>query len=1313
MIWNENFQVLTQDNQNWVLTNVKGNKLVETLPQNYIPVCIETRDGIAYIISAEVQNGVVTGKGQIGTYPSPNYGLSKYLVSEYRPLKNYMGDVMNGQIQDFISKHFKFTLQKAVSMVIEEDYDGTVNIVWTDGVNPMRIVNSRFTARDAGSYEVIDRDGAKDSNLYFPEDWETTINLIAQVDQILKVRFQGVNEGGRLKSGNYRYYFALETQDGNKTDVMGESSLVSVFQGTSPKTIQGGVSLEETEKTVSFLISGIDSSYPFLRVFFVYATGEDEPVEQAYMIDQRFSVVNGQVQISHLGSEQLLSIDKSILNVESHAVDTVGTIAKANDYILAGDITDKVYNYKPLIDFSRKITVAPKTAKIHTYGKTDNGSDLSVPNQQSSEIAVTDGYNNGYLNPSNIYHKLPYASGESYPFGVRFILPGGKLTQTFPVMGMDMVNGESPYPANLDAIIDNLVNLEDGFREADGINLRGVLRFPNKNGVFDGTNLIVNGVKFKVSEIPAAVKKITIGVQFMRAESNQDRITQGVLFNTMAIPADDYVHSARDIRGWAFYDYDPGFTEESSKFIPLYNYRLESPAVWEEFGGGGAGRRNTIADTGIVPIRFSLVSNQIGRDKKFAFVSPEIQAIASKYIGRLSGRDITIKKRARIQSKLDCPSGAYGGNKTYSLIRQTGQTTEMMDHKAKASWVIGGNKGKNGEGYSGGAYFQGKFGGGDDWAVFNLNFNDFLGITLNNTTELLGTPAPGTRLGSVEYNLTGNTESHSLLVDIYPNAGQRTTADLKRVYSNISGLSYFPISERFYWESDDPETSLKSKLVNNEIVLFGGDTFVGPNYRRMYINAWGTFAQDNFRESEGKANLGETMMYFAESRINPGIRAEATYDVSEPYKRSFYPYEAGKKAFVEGDEHGSGNPWRSYRLLETVEYNHGHRLIDFGKFSIAFPVDSPFIATRRRARIMHSGKFTSNSFNNEWRRWEGLNYRDYDNSLGAITRLGMLSDQVVIVQSRGTSFIRLEERIAAGDSSGGPVFFEMAGVLPPKAGFISSMGSSWPESVIFSRMGVYGYDHGSNYIWKYDTKQLTPISKMVINSYLKKFADYHGRRYSPLSPFNVISSINPETEEVVFSFRQMIGSLDQSFSFYYSELVQDFTRIGKHQFFKSFAVSNKMHSVSMNGKMFEHDSDEVPRGFINEQQEKFKVSFVVNSALDLEKVFWMMDIMSNRVFPDKITYRVPGAKTEEVIVSTGEIYRKNAAFIYNKIAVSIPKVQEVTDNDATEYRDSSFANYESVVFEGSRMRGHLMIVDLEYSENKNIAIKAVNTYFNP
>lgn len=1316
MINNENFRVFTRENSNWVLNNIKGNEIVSGLTAGFLPMCVEAYMGIAYIISAEFTNGVPTGRGEVGTFPSPDYNNSDNLEMVYRPLQNLINS--EGQIGPMRSDAFAFSCEKAFSMAVEEDYDGTANVIWTDGVNPMRIINSRFTVRDGFTYEIIDRTGTKDTNVYELKDFDTIINLITQSSRIINVDFNGLLFGGRLLGGNYRYFFRLETEDGNMTNVVGESGLVSVFMGDSPANTRGGNSDLETDKMSSFIIANIDQSYRYLRVLFVHSSGREEPVERAYMIDQRYPVLNGTVSFVHIGSEQNLPIDISVLNIDSQPVDTVGTLTKADGYILAGDITDKVIDYKPVINFARSIQLNPIMAKLHTYGKTDNGSDLGLKNDQSSLMGGTDGYNNGFANPMNIYHRTGYGSGESYAFGVRFILPGGDATQTFPVMGKDMKNGTSPYPSglSLDSLIVQLERDHQGFRESDGANTKGILRFPNKDFSFSEGFLEVNGVRFVVPEIPQQVKDVTIGIQFMRAERNPDRITQGVFFNTMPIPVDDYISKgerggdAED--GWQLWDYGPGYSESTSKWIPVYNYRLESPAAWEDYARGG--RSDEIRDTGIMAVRFNLRNRFLNREKMFAFVSPEIQALASKIISKINNREVTVTKRSKVVSKQDCTTNGYRENQTYSLLRNTSLVSETGDFKARSSWVVGGEYGKNSEHFAGGAFFQARS-GEETYAEFNVRYNDYVGLKFTEGIQLLGVPAGVTgQLACQHEPETGQTREHSILADIYPASGQRTTADMKRIYSNINALSYFPISKRMYWDNTSeesiPEISLEDNLgLNREIDLFGGDTFVQPHYRRLYINGWGTYGMDNFMEREGKANVGESMMYFAESTVNTAIRGEHTFDVSEYRTRSFYPFEALKKNFEIGDVHGNGNPWREYRLFESLDYNQGHRQSLFGRFSIAFPVDSPYIATRRRARIMHSAKFTANSFNNEHRRWEGLNFVDYDPSRGKIVRLGMLGDRVIIIQSGGTSYIRLEERIAAGDSSGGPVFFESSGVLPPRASRISSMGSSWPESVIFTEMGVYGFDHSSQYIWKYDYSTFVPVSRLSIDSHLHKYLkDLRNESYSPLSSFNVLATRDSNNEEINFSFILP----ENSFTVSYSEIIQEFTYFPQFVPAKGFNRGRKYYTMKGAGRIYEHDSDNVPRGEFYGQQTKFRVSFVINDQVDLNKVFLLMDIMSNRVFPDKITFRVPGAKTEEIIVHQGPIYEVNAKFLENKVAISIPKIQEVTDNDATEYGLASESNNISLADVDSRIRGQLMVVDLEYSETKNLQIKSVMTYFN-
>jgi hypothetical protein len=55
--------------------------------------------------------------------------------------------------------------------------------------------------------------------------------LYKRVTTIPKIEFKGVCSGGNLSIGNYHFYFRLSDADGNETDFIGESGLVSVFVG--------------------------------------------------------------------------------------------------------------------------------------------------------------------------------------------------------------------------------------------------------------------------------------------------------------------------------------------------------------------------------------------------------------------------------------------------------------------------------------------------------------------------------------------------------------------------------------------------------------------------------------------------------------------------------------------------------------------------------------------------------------------------------------------------------------------------------------------------------------------------------------------------------------------------------------------------------------------------------------------------------------------------------------------------------------------------------------------------------------------------
>ena len=59
---------------------------------------------------------------------------------------------------------------------------------------------------------------------------------------IPKVDFKGIFYGGDLPVGNYVFYFKLADGDGNETDFVAESGLVSIYIGSlnDPHSIRGG-----------------------------------------------------------------------------------------------------------------------------------------------------------------------------------------------------------------------------------------------------------------------------------------------------------------------------------------------------------------------------------------------------------------------------------------------------------------------------------------------------------------------------------------------------------------------------------------------------------------------------------------------------------------------------------------------------------------------------------------------------------------------------------------------------------------------------------------------------------------------------------------------------------------------------------------------------------------------------------------------------------------------------------------------------------------------------------------------------------------
>ena len=76
------------------------------------------------------------------------------LAWEYNPFRNFridsdrtIGDFkyLKGQLVDFDTPQLKFDIHHPVDIICQPSYDGSVNLILNDDLNPPRLINSRFS----------------------------------------------------------------------------------------------------------------------------------------------------------------------------------------------------------------------------------------------------------------------------------------------------------------------------------------------------------------------------------------------------------------------------------------------------------------------------------------------------------------------------------------------------------------------------------------------------------------------------------------------------------------------------------------------------------------------------------------------------------------------------------------------------------------------------------------------------------------------------------------------------------------------------------------------------------------------------------------------------------------------------------------------------------------------------------------------------------------------------------------------------------------------------------------------------------------
>ena len=341
----------------------------------------------------------------------------------------------SNELVDFITDQLSFDINHPVTITPSYSYDGSVDLILNDGKNQPRLINSRFSATGMNTYEVINRKGDNDTNIYdLGNQFDIDTSLYKKTNKIPKITFNGTKSGGDLKIGNYHFYFKYADADDNETDFVAESGLVSIFKGiSSPYSINSGQKNENSLKCASFTVSNVDPGYQYLHVYYTRSTaeGNNNYVTNAVKINQKYLVQSsGICNILVTGSEESEDIPISDINLEYNVIQAAKSQAICQNMLFLANVQKAEIPYDELQDLSLRFLP-------YLYTKNYN-----VSLDESYSLSST---SKGYYDSKFIYNFTGYWNSDLYRLGIVYIMKDNTLSPVFNIRGRESVKSFNEY----------------------------------------------------------------------------------------------------------------------------------------------------------------------------------------------------------------------------------------------------------------------------------------------------------------------------------------------------------------------------------------------------------------------------------------------------------------------------------------------------------------------------------------------------------------------------------------------------------------------------------------------------------------------------------------------------------------------------------------------------------------------------------------------------------------------------------------------------------------------------------------------------
>lgn len=1062
----------------------------------------------------------------------PTLSLSYYLnqirpygniVYEYNPLRNYRlssDTVINGElveagsIVDLDTDGFNFSLNNPLEIDAQSSYDGSVNLIFNDNRNIPRLINSRFSVLQNNTYEVVDRIGNNDTNLYDSEQFDLDTSLYKRVNTIPTITFNSVLPSGNLKVGNYVIYIKYADADGNETDFVGESGIISCFIGgdRDPFSIDGGFRDQLANKSISLTVSDIDSSYDYIKVYYTRSTSDVDSnrIVTAHEINRKFPVRNNSCNVIITGSEETKDIPVSDINIQYSIIDKAKSQTVCQNMLFLGNSCKPDMMYKDLSDISlRLLPYLIESDSERFIGKTScDYSDLS---DQS--------YSHEYYNTLNIYNKVGYWNEEIYRFGVVYIMKDGSLSPVYNIRGKNGIpKFEELQSAYLQSDlwkyennekVRNYIPIDESTFDVSGTsyleNAKGVLRINT-----DSDSRKVYGIGVAIpTEVSEYLNTLVQGLFIVR----QKRIPT-ILAQAYVMP--------RDLEAE----------------VPLINY-----------GGSYIAERFLDNDRKLnesyLPRLYTISDMaRVNRSAKVA-ICPEYDVRQSYFNHLFTGTEYVVRK-ADIQPSMTTLSRDIYNDRYYYVDSYYGRREEQFS-RAKIIGVGDNVPIAAVEDYN----FRGRAGEAEEG--FRFRYIESKNKEKEATNLIRGAYSP--YLGII-----GDQVTIGSIINIYIpgySEAQMSTYFNTRYEDNSP---YYSVSSRLSLANIDSLLSLQKAgddLYTYIVPCYRGDCYICNFTHRLNRNFQDPSAPTNDEvvdENTWKDNY-DTENTENNAKINRGdvnaiqLGSWITFKVCSSYNLSIrsldpsYPTEEGltglKRGFYPLQEL---SPAGATKIPESSVINGGYSSTTSEKQAFTLP-DVPYIKNRFDTRIMYSDISVGDAFKNGFRVFQMTHYRDYPRTYGGIMKMIELFGNILCIFEHGIALIPVNERAVAGEGSGGNVFINTSNVLPENPKMLSdTYGTQWPESVVQTPYFVYGVDTVGKKIWRTNGDQFEIISDFKIQEFLNENITLSEREMTPIIGVrNVKGHYNAFKQDVMFTFYDdLYGFEEKVWNICYNEVMQKF-----------------------------------------------------------------------------------------------------------------------------------------------------------------------------